>query len=243
MSIGSRLKSTLDFTSTLAILATCGLIWWRVGTPVVSEAGGTRTQDVEAASGESSLTSFAQGSATAPLALLAFTDFECPFCARFAHDVYPKLLQTYVSQGRLRYDLRHYPLESIHTDAVAAGTALECAGTRGRYWQMHDLLFGRPTELSHPQLLAHASSLGLSRDMFEQCLQSAPERIKTDQREAARLGVNSTPTFFLGQLRDGHVVLRQRINGAATYAVFSAAIEDALRDASSASLAHTGGVR
>src|SRR5206468_8911548 len=95
---------------------------------------------------------------------------------------------------------RHYPLEASHQWAAKASAAVECAGQQHRYWEMHDQLFASPQHLTEKDLLKYASTLKLDVNGFRTCVETPQGPITEDQAEAQRLGVQSTPTFFLGKL-------------------------------------------
>src|SRR6185436_20936742 len=79
-----------------------------------------------------------KGRASAPLVMLEFSDFECPFCGRYSRETYPQVQREYVDTGKVRYVFRHTPIERIHPQAMKAAEAAECAGTQGKFWEMHD---------------------------------------------------------------------------------------------------------
>jgi protein-disulfide isomerase len=131
----------------------------------------------------------------------------------------------------VKYALRDLPLESIHPFAFKAAEATHCAGETGKYWEMHDRLFANQRELSRKDLPKHAEALGINVAAFEQCLDSGKYagRIRKDMAEAQKLGVNGTPTFFLGVVgANGSQIKGVRIAGAQPYAAFKAAIDNVL---------------
>jgi len=180
---------------------------------------------------EASTTEPVQGAKTAPLALLGFSDFQCPFCAQFARRVLPEVKRQFIDTGHVQYMLRHYPLESIHQGAAAASVAVECAGRQNRYWDMHDRLFANPQHLANSDLARYAGTLQLDTAAFHSCMGTMPQKINQDQLEAQRLGVESTPTFFLGKvLANGRISISKRINGAVPYPVFQSTIAALLKE-------------
>jgi len=166
--------------------------------------------------GELTLSETAVRPDRATVAVIEFGDYECSYCGRFAREGFPKLEHTYLQPGRVAFDFRHYPLTTIHTQALPAAKAAECARSQGQYWTMHHALFAQPGSLARPDLVARAASLHLDRGSFETCLaDNAPGRIARDMVEGTRLGVRSVPTFFGGDLApDGRVQLRWRVGGA-----------------------------
>jgi len=172
-----------------------------------------------------------RGSAKAPLTIVEYTDFECPFCARYARESYPLLIREFVDAGRVRYVVRHLPLESIHPSARGAAQAAECARQQGKFWEMHDRLFANPQALSRADLERTADALGLTMPAFRQCVDSpaAAAAVSRDLDEALRAGITATPSFIIGTTEpDGSVKALRRLSGAQPYPVFKAALEGLL---------------
>jgi protein-disulfide isomerase len=136
------------------------------------------------------------GSDTAPVVVVSFSDFECPFCIRFAKDVFPALRTDYVDSGRVQFAFRHLPLP-IHARAERAAGAAECAAGQGRFWPMHDALFGEGGLDS--ALETHAVKLGLHLDLFRKCLEDPVTTVQEDIAFARQLGISGTPTFLIGR--------------------------------------------
>jgi protein-disulfide isomerase len=172
-----------------------------------------------------------RGSAKSPLTIVEYTDFECPFCARYARESYPLLIREFVDAGRVRYVVRHLPLESIHPNARGAAQAAECARQQGKFWEMHDRLFANPQALSRADLERTADALGLTMPAFRQCVDSpgAAAAVSRDLDEALRAGITATPSFIIGTTQpDGSVKALRRLSGAQPYPVFKAALEGLL---------------
>ena len=164
----------------------------------------------------------------AALAIVEFSDFQCSFCGRYARDTYPRIRRELVDPGAVDYVFRSFPLESLHPLAFKAGEAAECAGEQGHYWDMHDQIFASPEQIDQPGLMNNAHVLGLDEPRFRTCLAGGmASKIKSDVEEGRRLGVDSTPTFFVGRvLPDGKIRLIRRIEGAQPYETFKAQIDD-----------------
>lgn len=158
------------------------------------------------------------GPADAPITIIEFSDYECPYCKRWYNDVYLRLREEYA--GQVRVVFRDFPLSSIHPNAIPAAEAANCAGEQGTYWEFHDRLFGGEL-LGESTYLLYAEELGLDLDAFTACLESEhqEEEIQGDYEYASGLGVRSTPTFFLNGLP---------IVGAQPYEVFQQVIEQEL---------------
>ena len=145
----------------------------------------------------------AVGPDDAPVTLIEFSDFQCPFCAR-AHPLIQALRERYPTQLRVVY--KHLPLEAIHPRSRAAAEAAVCAEQQGKFWEYHDRLFATPGALSDEDLKGYASAVGLDMAAFDTCLQDPKrsERIEADMAEARAAGVTGTPAFVLnGRLLKG----------------------------------------
>ncbi|MEN4013851.1 MAG: thioredoxin domain-containing protein [Bellilinea sp.] len=137
------------------------------------------------------------GPADAPITIIEFSDYECPFCTRWHAEVWPKLLETYGEKIRLVY--RDFPLSSIHPNASEAAEAANCANEQGKFWEYHDLLFQASQGLGREAYEAYASQLDLDLDGFKACLDEKryADEVTADYEFARQLGVQSTPTFFI----------------------------------------------
>ncbi len=155
--------------------------------------------------------------------MIEYSDFECPFCGGFEQQTYPQLFENYIKMGEVKLFYRDLPLP-MHPHAMHAARAAHCAGEQGKYWEMHDSLFAKQNALSDPALLDRARTLGLDTQKFGECF--ASDRYKDDIlksiAEAQKLGVQATPTFFIGTIdSNGDVVnISKRIVGAKPYADF-----------------------
>jgi len=138
-----------------------------------------------------------KGSTTAKLTLMEFSDYQCPFCARHVRDTDPQIVKEYVDTGKLRYVYFDMPLENIHKSAFKAAEATRCAGDQGRYWEMHERLFGNQQTLE--PWGAHAKALDLDATMFDACMNSGKyaSAVRADMAVAQKLGINGTPTFLV----------------------------------------------
>ena len=172
------------------------------------------------------------GERTAPLTLVEFTDFQCPFCARHARDTLPQIERDYVRTGRLRYVVRDFPIRSLHPDAHRAHEAVRCAGDQNRYWEMRARIFADPKAIDGQALAAHARELGLDLAAFRACLDSGRHatQVQEDLAAGGRAGVSGTPTFFLARTApdDGEVRVIRSIVGAQPYANFRQALDSLL---------------
>jgi protein-disulfide isomerase len=140
------------------------------------------------------------GPADAPLTLLEYGDYECPYCGA----AYPVVKEVQRALGdELRFVFRNFPLGEIHPHALQAAEAAEAAAAQGRFWEMHDRLYEHQDRLTTKDLLAHAEALGLDVARVEADLdqRTYESRIREDFLSGARSGVNGTPTFFINGLR------------------------------------------
>jgi protein-disulfide isomerase len=150
----------------------------------------------------------AQGPATAPVTLVEYGDFECPYCLA-AVPIVADLQQ--VLGDQLRYAFRHFPLTRIHPHAQHAAEAAEAAGAQGRFFEMHHVLFGHQDALADDQLAGYAGDLGLDMTRFRSELDGHVHagRVREDLRGGLSSGATGTPTFFLDGVRyDGLISVR-----------------------------------
>jgi protein-disulfide isomerase len=141
-----------------------------------------------------------RGPVTAPVTLVEYADFQCPFCAAAALTV--DQVQALLGD-ELRFVYRHFPLTTVHPWAEPAAVAAEAAGSQGEFWPMHDLLFANQRILSTELFLAGAEELGLDVERFAKELSErvhAP-RVREDFLSGVRSGVNGTPTFYVNGIR------------------------------------------
>jgi protein-disulfide isomerase len=140
------------------------------------------------------------GSTSAPVTVIEFTDYQCPFCQRFLSDVFPKFKKDYIDTGRVRFVIMNLPLD-VHPDAMLAAEAAICAREHEAFWPMHNQLQANPEHLSMGDLLRYAEQVGLDRVEFNGCLQSAKykDAIQAEILMAAAKGIRGTPTFVIGK--------------------------------------------
>lgn len=172
------------------------------------------------------------GRADAPVTLVEFSDYQCPYCRMFFSDTFPTLKHDYIDTGKLRYVFRDYPLDQMHPQARKAAEAAHCAGEQGKYWEMHDLLFQNQQALASAQLTEHARNLGLDGASFDACLESAKyaERVKEGQSTGAAAGVRGTPGFILAKTQPGDSVEGRPIRGAQPVDAFRKLIDELLAE-------------
>ena len=146
------------------------------------------------------------GKLDAPVTLVEFTDFQCPYCRRFFANTLTTLRKDYIDTGKLRLVLRDLPLD-FHSDARLAAKAAHCAGEQDRYWQMHNAMFAGKKGLKQAQLMQMAKSIGLDQQALKSCLASKryDEGIAQDIADAGKISVSGTPSFVIGRTTDNMV--------------------------------------
>ncbi|WP_232280068.1 DsbA family protein [Roseiflexus castenholzii] len=154
------------------------------------------------------------GDPDAPIVVVEFSDFQCPFCASFSREVRPLIEERYVSTGKVRFVYRDFPLMSIHPGALLAAHVANCAGDQGAFWEMHNRIFAGMEQREWASgdagdfrtFLKYADELNLDTAQVQQCVESNRHgpRIQEDIQAAQRAGVRSTPSFLInGQLLVG----------------------------------------
>jgi protein-disulfide isomerase len=175
-----------------------------------------------------------KGNKDAPVTLIEFTDFQCPFCGRHFKNTLPQLETDYIKTGKVKYALLNFPLESLHPNAFKAAEAADCAGEQGKFWEMHDQLFENQRALDAAKLPDYAKAAGLDVEKFNKCLESGKfeDQVRKAQAEGQKAGVTGTPSFFLGMTdpKSSEVKVARTIKGAQAFGSFKAAI-DSLLDA------------
>ncbi len=159
------------------------------------------------------------GPETAPITIVEFSDYECPFCRRWHAEVWPALLEAYPGQIRLVY--RDFPLTNIHANATPAASAANCAGEQDMFWAFNELLYSMKYDLNKRSYQTYAQELNLNMADFNECLESGRynAEVMADLEYASTLGVRSTPTFFVNGIP---------VVGAQPFEVFSQLIDDEL---------------
>jgi protein-disulfide isomerase len=166
-----------------------------------------------------------QGSESARVWVVEVSDFQCPYCRMWHDSSYASLVRDYVSTGKVRLAYLNYPLQ-MHVNALPAAEAAMCASAQSKFWPMHDALFTSQEkweQLSNPTTFfdSLATSIGVDHAQWSECVSKHLARalIDADRSRSQQRGVESTPSFFVGD---------EAIAGAQPYSVFRAAIERAL---------------
>jgi len=171
------------------------------------------------------------GRKDAAFVVIEFSDFQCPYCARFATDSWPGIRAKFIDSGRVLFAFRHLPL-SAHPFALQAARMAECGRRQNRFWELHDLFFRDGARLATEALAETAARVGANREQLEGCIQTeGREAVESDVAQAQALGIRGTPTFFFGtSLKDGSVKVLRRQSGALSPDVFSDVVANLQRD-------------
>jgi protein-disulfide isomerase len=173
-----------------------------------------------------------KGNSNAPVTIIEFSDFQCPFCSRFAQQTLPLIEENYIQTGKVKLVYRDLPL-SFHQNAKAAHIASECANEQGAFWKYHDELFAKQNEwqslgadAASEKFLAYAQELGISKDEFSSCTVSSAleQEVLADFMDGTKYGATGTPTFFIGNEKHGFT----KIVGAQPYEAFTSVIDSKL---------------
>lgn len=172
-----------------------------------------------------------KGSPDAPVTIIEYSDYQCPFCARFVMETLPQIEEEYIATGKVRHIFKDFPIPQIHQQAIIAAGATACAQEQDKFWEMHNTLFAQQEEWSgNPDFIAllegYAQGIGLDTEQFTSCL--IPEegkepgwfdKLKRDFEAGQEAGVQGTPSFFIND---------QAIVGAQPFEVFQEVIEQEL---------------
>ncbi len=157
------------------------------------------------------------GDVNAPVTIIEFSDYECPFCARFYSDALQQIKEKYVETGKVKFVYRDFPL-NFHANAQKAAEAAECAGDQGKYFEMHDMLFESGVTGGVGSFKQYASNMGLNTNEFNECLDSGKyyDEVQKDMRDGSAAGVRGTPATFVNGIL---------VSGAQPFSVFEQIIE------------------
>jgi protein-disulfide isomerase len=172
-----------------------------------------------------------EGSREAPVVVVEFSDFECPFCAEFARKTLPALKTRYIGSGKVRFVFNHFPLETMHPAALRAAVIAECGRQQGEFWTVHDRLFANQSTLDGV-VTNPGKTVSLDQQRLTECLGSeqAIKAVKADIEVGKQLGLTGTPTFFIGtSVGQDRVAVRKVLVGAVRPAAIGEAIDSVLR--------------
>lgn len=168
------------------------------------------------------------GNKEAKVAIVEFSDYQCPFCARFHFDAYGKIKEDFIDTGKILFVHKDFPLP-FHEDAMPAALASRCAEDQGKYWEMHDLIFESGNDLGEVEKIAEKT--GLDLQAFRECMKDEDRLalINADLDDGRKAGVRGTPTFVIGKIMNG-TVSGEVLPGAAPYAMFRDRLNSLLSD-------------
>jgi len=202
------------FYAILAVVAIVGIV--ALVSVVAKQGGAAATEPIplpELTTDTRALVEMAKGvtigESTAPVKLIVFSDYQCPWCGQFSSQVKPLLVENQVKAGKLQLVMYDFPLGGGHKYSFVAARAARCAGDQGKFWEYHDLLFGQQsrwsTKPSVPikQFEEYAAQLGLDTQAFGQCLNSDrhADVVSANRLLGEQLGVNGTPTVIINNKR------------------------------------------
>ena len=169
------------------------------------------------------------GKSDAPLTMVEFTDYQCPFCGRFETTTFHEIKRNYIDTGKLRLIVRDLPLSDMHPFALKAAQSVHCAGDQGKFWEMKELVFKNQSKLDGDSLAGYAKDLSLNGDTFKSCMADGKhlKEIGDEAKYAQSLGITGTPTFIIGKSA-GDSVEGKVIVGAQPLAAFEAVIDEML---------------
>lgn len=174
-----------------------------------------------------------KGSATSTVALVEFSDYECPFCIRHHAQVMPAIQQAYIDTQKIRYIFRDFPIDELHPQSIRAHVAAHCATEQGKFWEIHDRLFSPAGTHTPEQLAERARESGLDAAAFAACV--AADKYSATIRQstafAISLGASGTPFFVVGNFDPKTNQLKpiKAIPGAYPFAQFQQTIDAALK--------------
>jgi len=169
------------------------------------------------------------GREDAPVTMVEFTDYQCPFCRRFETGSFPQLKKEYIDTGKVRFVSRDLPLD-FHPNAPGAAVAARCAGEQNKFWEMRDaMMLDTATDLGPESILKYGQKTNLDMTAFSACLKDKKftEAIKKDAADAGSLGISGTPSFVIGKTAKDEIA-GVRIVGAVPFAVFDSTIKEML---------------
>jgi len=169
------------------------------------------------------------GNPDAPVTIIEFSDFQCPFCRKFYKETLPQIKKEYLQTGKAKFVYRDFPLTQIHPGATPAAEGAECAKEQGKFWEMHDAIFDEQekqgsgtVQFTADDVKKWAANIGLNTSKFNQCLDSGKykQEVEKDFADGSAAGVNGTPaTFINGQL----------VSGAQPFTAFKVIIDEELK--------------
>lgn len=174
------------------------------------------------------------GSEDAPVAMVEFSDLQCPYCATYALHTFPQIKRAYIDTGKVHYAAVNFPLP-MHAHAMPAAVASRCAGKQGKFWPYRDALFADQAQLASNPFDGLAGKMGLDVAKFTACRRDVREEaaVREDLEMARRDGISGTPSFMIGRVVNGELQ-GETFSGAKPFEEFAAKIDALLREAAKA---------
>lgn len=169
------------------------------------------------------------GNPDAKIAMVEFTDYQCPYCSRFHRNAFAEIKKNYIDTGKVRYVVRDFPLD-FHAESISAAIAVNCADKQGKYSETRDLLFANQKSLGDMLYARLATQLNMDEGSFKNCIEQgdAARLVHSDVSYGESIGVRGTPTFFVGRIDGTNLVDINQITGDQAYRAFSNSIDSLL---------------
>jgi len=166
------------------------------------------------------------GSKAAPITIVEYTDYQCPYCQRFHVTAFAELKKAYIDTGKVRFFSKDMPLD-FHPNAMRAAMAARCAGEQGKFWELRDTMGANPNSLDLEHIVGFAADLKMDTNALRACIDSGKykERVQNDVLEAMKIGANGTPTFIIGK-SVGEGVDGELVVGALPFQMFDLKLKD-----------------
>ncbi|WP_105264621.1 thioredoxin domain-containing protein [Pseudoalteromonas sp. T1lg76] len=167
------------------------------------------------------------GEATASLAIIEFSDFQCPYCKRYVDNTFSKLKTNFIENGKVKYVARDFPL-GFHDKAKGAAVAANCSLQQGAYWPMREQLFNNMRQLGDELYQSSAEQLELDMDKFAKCLadEAILAKVEQDMSYGTSLGIRGTPSFLIGRIEGERLINPTLLVGAQSYETFAAVLNE-----------------
>lgn len=220
------LRVLLGTTLLLTALTGCAL-WTHQDVETVSTVGGHGANPAVARPTVTDPRSLGRGDA--PIVIIEYSDYQCPYCGQFHTNVLPRLQSEYIDTGKVRLIFRDLPL-AMHRESLPAAIAAHCATEQGKFWAMNGALFANQRALGTELYERLAQTLSLDTDKFSTCVESplSGKSVQMDVQDARRYGLNSTPSFILGRSDKGRVEIHRTARGFVDYETFAREIDSLL---------------
>jgi protein-disulfide isomerase len=169
------------------------------------------------------------GNKNAPITIVEYTDYQCPFCQRFHITAFAEIKKAYIDTGKVRFFSKDMPLD-FHPNAMRAAMAARCAGEQNKFWELRDVMGANPNSLDMEHIINFAGDLKLNTSLLRSCIDSGKYKdpIQTDVLEAMKIGANGTPTFIVGK-SVGNGVDGELVVGAIPFQMFDSKIKELLK--------------